>query len=265
LTGIISILVLLVVVTIYYVNNYNSDNKRTLVFANKDFVVQQFGSIPKTKIDSTLIALERGLSSVRLEYGVQSQQTDNVYLFPDAKTMQYYSGQDSNVSGSMMIQDGQIYILLPVEKAINAMQNTNQTSTPLHEATHVVFAEILGEKMYDVPLWFLEGTAQYEEYKNAKSFPDRITLRFRLWQKIIPVIPESILLLSNVNRTDYESESFYSTSYELARYLAKEYGVGSFARTVKLFSSGLSFDSAFQTVYGMSQEQAYQEWYQKFF
>lgn len=259
-------LVIIAIGTLIYIAVYNHNYAKYLAKANEDFVVQQIGSIPKRQAESIVIDLENGVSLVRSEYGIESNNNKElVFLFPNAKAMQAYVGEDAKIGGSVTIEDGQIYIFLPVEQAMNAMQNNDQSSTPLHEATHVVFAEILGEKMFDLPLWFLEGTAQYEQFKGSKSFPDRIIIRYYLWHKNVPVMPDSVLLSNNVSQSDYESDSFYLTSYELTRYMAQQYGKGSFVQMVKLFSNGLSFDAAFQKVYGMSQEQAYQDWYQGFF
>ena len=143
------------------------------------------------------------------------------------------------------------------------MQSAETNSTPKHEAVHIVMAEILGENFYNLPKWFLEGTAQYQQYTG--DFPDQIQLKFVLWRNIIATMPGQILLSYDISLANYETESFYVTSYELTEYIAKEYRQDSVVKLFKMYSGGSSFDSAFQQVYGMSQQQMYQQWVREYF
>jgi len=260
--GIPVIIVCGIVILIYnYV--YNSTFNKQLALAKNDFRVESIGLIAQNQIDSTLVDLEQGMISARKMYQVSTDEKPIVYLFPNVTAMLAYTGQNAGVGGSVEVLNGQILVYLPAELARNSMQSAETNSTPKHEAVHIVMAEILGENFYNLPKWFLEGTAQYQQYTG--DFPDQIQLKFVLWRNIIATMPGQILLSYDISLANYETESFYVTSYELTEYIAKEYRQDSVVKLFKMYSGGSSFDSAFQQVYGMSQQQMYQQWVREYF
>jgi hypothetical protein len=259
----IPVLIVFGIVILIYNYVYNSTYNKQLALAKNDFTLKSVGSIPQNQIESTLVDLEQGMISARKMYQVNTDEKPILFLFPNVTAMLAYTGQSAGVAGSVEILNGQIIVDLPVEAARNSMQSAEIDSTPKHESVHIVMAEILGENLYNLPKWFLEGTAQYQQY--IEAYPDQIMLKYALWRNLVPTMPGQILLSYDISLANYHTDSFYVTSYELTEYLVQNYGNNSLVKLFKLYSDSLNFDSAFEQVYGMNQEAMYQKWVQAYF
>jgi hypothetical protein len=247
---------------IIYQANYNRD----LALARQDFNVIKVGTIPEKQVESTLIALEQGTSSLRKKFGDESTQQHKVYLFTNIEEMQIATGASETTSGFVGFENGQMIVVLPAEPVKNSMTSNSTSTTPRHEAVHLVFAEILGQDIYSLPCWFVEGVARYEELKGFTIDPltERYYERFVLWRGIVPATPEQFLLSPNLTASDFDRGCYY-TSYELVRYIVRTHGEEALVNIVKIFAKEKDFEKAFKEALGISPERLYEEWAQEFF
>jgi hypothetical protein len=233
--------------------------------AKCDFTTMVYGQIPCSQVESTLIKLEREVSDLRSKYGVHYVQTHRLYLYPDVKTLQKETVENSEVLGFVSFEDGDPVIYLPVEPVIDPLAGEGGSSTIRHESLHIVYAEILGEcKIYRVPYWFHEGMACCEGMDRVCYTSRRVALKLELWRNKAKKTSADILLamIPPDERIDHD---FYLTSFELTRYILATRGTGVPHSILDSIVNGVEFDQAFKAASGISPLCMYHEWCDKYF
>ncbi|MFT5169833.1 MAG: hypothetical protein ACI8Q2_000447 [Candidatus Omnitrophota bacterium] len=119
-------------------------------------------------------------------------------------------------------------------------------STLPHEIGHIIFREFIGFKA-EVPLWFEEGVAMYQE--KAKRWGSHDTVRLAIKNGDFIPIPElSVMRLTS--KTPRETVGlFYKEAASIVYYMITELGEVRFARFARELKEGKSFESAMAKIY----------------
>lgn len=119
-------------------------------------------------------------------------------------------------------------------------------STLPHEIGHIVFREFVGFKA-DVPLWFEEGIAMYQE--KAKRWGAHEAVRRAIENgSFIPLDELSVTILKN-NSDKEKVNLFYAEAASAVNYLINEQGQSRFVRFCRKLEEGKPFDWALNSVY----------------
>ena len=119
----------------------------------------------------------------------------------------------------------------------------------VHESTHLLFREALGDKALDAPAWLDEGFATYSEpnvrIRNSKDLQGR-TLPLRGMNRVSGT-PSTIPL-------------FYYKSVSVVAYLIEEYGVENFRLLLAELKAGQVIEQALLNVYGFDVDGLDRRW-----
>jgi hypothetical protein len=233
--------------------------------AKRDFIVVACKHIPGKQIESTLVKLERGVSSLRLKYGVSYAQKHYLYLYPDVETMQRENVETSQVLGFVKYENGDPVIYVPVVPVSDPLTGNRANCTLKHEAFHIVVAEMLGEQGSSaVPCWFQEGMASYEGLNGQYFTAQRLKCKYELWSGATQRTPARILLADHPS-SEQVTHAFYLTSSELVRYIVATRGDETPGTILKSLTHGVEFERAFKSACGISALNMYDEWCTEYF
>ncbi|MBN2239014.1 MAG: hypothetical protein JW712_04515 [Dehalococcoidales bacterium] len=247
-------------------------DKNVLEIAKQQFRTHVYNkSVSQASIDRTIVELEKPLIKLRSQYIDNPPDYDiDVYLFVNVNELIKLTGISEWSSGGALLRANENPIIaIPVEKATSVWNNTLPTSTPLHEITHVVTFEALGQKDINVlPRFITEGIACYESNKGISRFPERFFNRIQLAffdKSDIEQINTPYLDMTDKNITTADVSRFYHLSDEFVRYLANHFGEDKFWSMVKDVGQGIIFSEAFQKEYKDSFETIYQKFLEYFY
>jgi hypothetical protein len=233
--------------------------------ARRDFTVVACRHIPRAQVESTLIKLERNVTSLRVKYGVSYAQKHNLYLYPDAETMQRDNIETSDVLGFVKYERGEPAIYMPIVPANDPLTGGKGSCTLKHEAFHIVVAEMLGEHGVDrIPCWFHEGMASYEGLNGQHFMLQRIRYKYELWSGATQTTPANILLADDPSN-EQVNHAFYLTSSELVRYILATRGAGIPNTILNSVTHGVDFEQAFHSACGSGTLDIYNEWCSRYF
>ena len=119
----------------------------------------------------------------------------------------------------------------------------------VHESTHLLFRDALGEKALDAPAWLDEGFATYSE-PNA---------RIRGSGELYGRTP-SLRGMNRVSGTPGTIPLFYQKSVSVVAYLIEEYGENSFRRMLDELRKGRVIEDALLNVYGFDVDGLDRRW-----
>jgi hypothetical protein len=233
--------------------------------AKRDFTVVACRHISRAQVESTLVKLERGVSSLRLKYGVYYAQRHYLYLYPDVETMQRETTETSEVLGFVKYERGDPVIYLPVESVNDPLTGNRGSCTLKHEALHIVIAEMLGEHgITSIPCWFNEGLASCEGLNGQHFLTNRLRCKYELWSGETQKTPADILLADQPSN-EQVNHAFYLTSSELVRYILATRGDDTPATILSSVTQGVEFEQAFKSACGICTMDMYNEWCSKYF
>ena len=119
----------------------------------------------------------------------------------------------------------------------------------VHESTHLLLREALGEKALDVPAWLDEGIATYSEPN------ERIRGRGELYGRTPP-----LRSMNRVSGTPRTIPFFYYKSVSVVAYLIEEYGEDNFRRMLDELRKGRVIEEALLNVYGFDVDGLDRRW-----
>ena len=137
----------------------------------------------------------------------------------------------------------------------------------IHEFTHLVqYAQIEGNQsaLYaynTMPCWFREGTAHFGGIAGAASTFTEYELNRKDWLRSNPIgmtsnyEKDSVLNFLNNSCSDRYGH-VYDVGYFAIEALSSVKGAGSSIELLKVINSGKTFEDAFNTIYGMSLNEA---------
>lgn len=172
----------------------------------------------------------------------------HIFVFLSTNSWHQFTGKIKLEKWTGSFQSGnELFVQAP------ANQRLDRAPYVPHEITHLVVRRFLG----DVPLWLNEGIAEYEGRQQRFVY-----MRTHSSGKIVVMRPNSVprdefMSLSELTGfVDYPDDetkikTFYSESELLVQFLiTKGGGTEPFLKFVELQSRGLTFASAFGTIYG---------------
>ncbi len=109
----------------------------------------------------------------------------------------------------------------------------------VHETTHLLFSQAMGNGSQPIPSWLDEGFASYMD-PSAKIFRgDSLDSR-----------TNSLRAMSTVTGTPHGISAFYQKSLSVVSYMINDFGETSFQRFLGQLKNGRSMDTALINVYG---------------
>ena len=119
----------------------------------------------------------------------------------------------------------------------------------VHESTHLLFREALGEKALDTPAWLDEGFATYSEpnvrIRNSRDLHGRTP---------------PLRGMNRVSGTPSTIPLFYYKSVSVVAYLIEEYGVDDFRQMLAELKQGWPIEDALLNVYGFDVDGLDRRW-----
>lgn len=119
-------------------------------------------------------------------------------------------------------------------------------STLPHELGHIIFREFIGFKA-QVPLWFEEGIAMYQE--KARRWGANDAVREAIKNKSFLSLSELNLISLNSSSSKDLVNLFYAESASIVYYMIKELGQQRFVLFCKKLEDGMPFEWALHTIY----------------
>ena len=119
----------------------------------------------------------------------------------------------------------------------------------VHESTHLLFRDALGDKALDAPAWLDEGFATYTE-PNV-----RIRSNSDLYDRTPPLRG-----MNRVSGTPGTIPLFYHKSVSVVAYLIEEYGEDNFRRMLAELRKGRVIEDALMNVYGFNVDGLERRW-----
>ena len=113
----------------------------------------------------------------------------------------------------------------------------------------------------NMPMWFAEGTAQYQRqefhYDVWDTHQDMIIRSYALDDRMLTWNQMGVF-----SKTSLGNESVYNSGYALTRYIAEKYGEDKIRKLTKKLSSltNLTMDGAIEDVLGITGQELYDEW-----
>jgi len=233
----------------------NVNDKKVLEEAKQQFLPIPYSVISEAKVDRTLVELQKTLVKLRDEYIEKPPDyLIKVHLFSNQNEFIQKTGMfELTAGGTLMLPGRPPEVIIPVEKEKSIWDNTLPTSTPSHEATHVVTFEAMQLKDNNlIPIFYLEGMAEYESSKDFNRFPDRIFNRIKLILYKNQLTKLETIPTLNIKDKSVNDEGillFYRLSGEFIRYLIHNYGEHKPWYVVQNVGQGMNFYEAFKSEY----------------
>jgi hypothetical protein len=249
----------------------NFNNKRLLTETSRTFSVTNYGTISQNQVNRTLIELQKPLDILRGQYLTSKPDyLIKVYFFTDIKNLVDQTGMsDWAVGGTRAFLGKPPEILIPVEQKSSIWENNIPTSTPFHEITHVVTLEVMKFKdEHLIPLFFLEGMAEYESNKEFIRFPDRLNNRIGLLRHRNQLSTITSIMSLDIHDPKTKQDDinlFYSLSGEFNQYLAHKYGEPVTWKIIKDVGDGMTFYDSFLKEFKIDYFTAYSEFLKYFY
>ncbi len=240
--------------------------------AKTQFSINQIGQmIYKGNIDRTIIELENTLENLRNEF-IESppEYIIRVYIFSDVDELVRITHIPNWAAGGVLTIPGQSPIIfIPTEQEKSIWNNNLPTTTPAHEATHIVVYEAINQKDIElIDKFFREGMAEYESSKGFINLTTRIENRLTLVtykDQIVRLssVPTWNILDSQITQEDVTL--FYLLSNEFITYLAHEHGEKALWQVLKDIGQGMDFYEAFKVEIRKEYLNAYSEFLAYFY
>ncbi|MDD3375761.1 MAG: peptidase MA family metallohydrolase [Candidatus Omnitrophica bacterium] len=169
---------------------------------------------------------------------------DKIWTWDERVKIYIYNDQDDYVASAQQVpwSSGSTILGSKVIKTFPAAHGFFDSLLP-HELGHIIFRDYVGFES-DIPLWFDEGIAMYQE--KAK--------RWGATQRVKDAIKnKSFQNLSDLRLTRTSSQDdvilFYAESASVVQYLISEFGSFKFLNFCRNLKKGLSFDRALKKSY----------------
>ncbi len=182
-------------------------------------------------------AIAKGLGFNREENWVSDKR---------AKIFIYQDGNDYTVNGDQ--QQWSHGSALASQKTIRTFPSAHGffDSTLPHEMGHIIFREFVGLEA-DVPLWFEEGVAMYQE--KAKRFGAHTVVKTALKNDEFIALTDLTDMRLYSDSPPQTLELYYAESASIVYYMISELGEFNFVRLCRSLKEGKSFTEALKTVY----------------
>ena len=237
-------------------------DKGILEEAQQHFSVTVIGEIDETKIDLTLIELERALRhmNTRLETPT-SLPLIEVHLYTDREAFQKDTDRPEWTVGLAGCREDGPIIALPVMDIEGGPGSKGTSFTSLHEMVHITSCVIAGaNNSKNIPDWFKEGMAEYETNKGFWRMQERVLSRFYLWSNGDRLFGAGTFNSYTLDAPDEDFAIFYCSSHEFMRYIVGRFGEDAPWHILYEIRDGRAFNDAFTYITGVEPLVLYSEW-----
>jgi hypothetical protein len=204
-------------------------------------------NVPQHYVDTVLEEAESNFQRVADNLGIRQYQSwawDNraeIYIYADHDD--YVKNGGMGWSHGMAIAGSKIIRTFPSDAGFF-------DSILPHELGHIILHELVG-KVADVPLWFDEGVAQYQEKARRLSAHHEVREAIKNGQ-FIPLTDLSVMRLYN-DTLEETVQLYYAESASVVSFLFTEHGDQRFRRFCEMLGEHRSFEQALAAVYSRIQ------------
>lgn len=235
---------------------YREINKNSFLLVNKQFKSEEsvnfrvhYEDSSIEYIDMVIDNAEKSLKALSGELGYMPDDKIDIVIYPEYEEMASRIGLGTG-STAMGVYYGGIISILEPEKWIGKREDIRkvfcQKGPVLHELTHYI---IDYKTRGNIPVWFTEGIALYEEYKvNNVEWAEDIKLKAYY----------SFDQLQN-NFYSLDETSAYKQSFMVVKHIYDNYGAGCIEEITKMLNEGRSVNQAFMRVLNMDIKELFRE------
>lgn len=190
---------------------------------------------------------EQSLKNLHKDFDYTPQDKIDIVVYPEYSEMANKVGLGTGSTAMGVYYDGTISILAPekwIGPGLNMSRIFDREGPILHELTHYILDYMSGGNM---PVWFTEGVALYEEY----SCNDVEWARDKIFTEYYTV--------SELDGKFYELDEAksYKQSFLIVKYIVNNYGIQAIHDIIKELRLGRSIDQAIQNRMNMNTEQLF--------
>jgi hypothetical protein len=201
-------------------------------------------SIPEDFIDTVETASEEHYVQIAKALGFRRDQS---WVSDKRAKIYIYQNADDYVANAMQNQwsHGAAFASQKTIRTFPAAHGFFDSTLP-HEMGHIIFREFIGLEP-DVPLWFEEGVAMYQE--KAKRFGAHQVVKKAVENgEFIALNDLTNMRLYNSSPAD-QLELFYAESASIVYYIISELGEYNFVRFCRALKEGKPFEEALENTY----------------
>ncbi len=209
----------------------------------QNFIIY-YRNVPQDFLDTVMRSAEEEFRNITSNLGIaryQSWSWDKraaIYIYHDAKDYINNGGQAGWSHGAALVRE-------KVIKTFPAANGFFDSIMP-HELGHIIFREFVGFDA-DVPLWFEEGVAMYQEKAKRLGSDDDVREAIEKGQFITLTQLTDMRLY---NDTDQDTvQLFYAEAANAVYFLITEFGEQRFYKLCRELKENTPFEEALRRVY----------------
>ncbi len=229
--------------------------------ALKSFALEYDPDVDLNSLEQTLAEFERARRTLAQDWTIPPEKPP-VSLEILRNIEAYRQTRDESWSiGFLRCEQDKVTIVVPVESDSGVLREYQHTGAPMHETTHAVMCQILGqEAFFSMGLWFHEGMAQLYQNKPASRIFDRAANRIMVWLNRNSLLQPEKFCDYQLEGSGTEIDIFYQTALEFARSLEATYGNHALSAIIEDVSNGATFDDSLEHRLGGVCMELYTEW-----
>lgn len=191
---------------------------------------------------------EESLENIMIDFNYDLKEKINIIIYPEYSEMADKIGLGTGSMAMGVYYEGTISILEP-QKWIAQGSNMNEIfkreGPILHELTHYMIDYMSGG---NVPVWFTEGVALYEEYRHNN-------IEWAAEKKYT-----SYYSVDEINGKFYELDEIkaYKQSFLIIKYICDKYGMESIKNIIKELRVGKSIDESIKDELNIGMEELFE-------
>ncbi len=226
-------------------------NRHLLTLSGQHFVVKYY---PENSANASLVleTAEKAYNQLAKKYDFDARGVP-VIIYPSRAELNACFGWSAAEGAMGAYWAGVIRVLAPeawIPKGEDVKEVFAGSGPMIHELTHLI---VDGLAKGNVPRWFTEGLAQYEEYRltgfqlpGPEDFGKR-TYHFRELDREFDRLPDQALA--------------YRQSFSAVEYLIQEYGEGKVKQILKTLSRGKDMEEALVSATGTGLGEFERNWH----
>jgi hypothetical protein len=230
--------------------------KESFIIENRNQHIIESDNVKIYYVDTSPLCLkmieencEKSIKQVLKDFGYNPGSKIIIIIYPEYEEMADRIGLGTGSAAMGVYYGGVISILEPAKwigSSYNMVEIFNREGPILHEFTHYILDYMTGG---NIPVWFTEGVALYEEYKVNGV----IWAQNKLYNDYYTVEE----LEKNFYSLD-ETKS-YKESFLIVKYIEERFGMNCIKDIAKELRNGNSIDEALQKTINMDEYQVFKE------
>ncbi|MDD5006125.1 MAG: peptidase MA family metallohydrolase [Candidatus Omnitrophica bacterium] len=164
----------------------------------------------------------------------------NIYIFPDRTSYQKETGQPDWSGGCASYRDKKIWTYPHAAGFFDSILP--------HELGHIIFREFVGFENSNIPLWFEEGIASYQE-RSKRYASTSMVKEFLSKNKLLSIDELSKVKSPQDIVNNEDAEVFYAEAVSIIYFLINNFDKYRFALLCKSLKENNSLDQALNKTY----------------